>query len=236
MDALRLEEITKTFPDGTTALRGISIAIEKGSFVSIMGSSGSGKSTLLNILGFLDRQTKGEYFFEEKNSYDYTEDDLAHIRNAKMGFIFQSFNLLNKSSVRENVLLPLQYSMVLKSEWQKRTDEVIRSVGLAHRMEHNVNLLSGGEKQRVAIARALVNNPDVIFADEPTGNLDSQSGQTIMEIIQKLNKEQNKTIILVTHESYASRYAERIIRLHDGLIVEDEVVEHRQRVGDIFKK
>ena len=220
----------------TEALRGINLAIEKGEFVAIMGPSGSGKSTLLQILGLLDDHTEGTYHFSDKNVGSYDQNQIANLRNEKVGFIFQSFNLLPHETVLENVKLPLIYSKIPESEWKKRAEDAVISVGLAHRMYHQAVQLSGGEKQRVAIARALVNSPEVIFADEPTGNLDSKSGQAIIEIIQKLNMELGHTIILITHETYTAEYAERIIRLYDGQIVSDEKVLNRKTRADNFIK
>ena len=217
MAFLLVENVEKSYSDGTRALRGVSFTIEKGEFVAIMGPSGSGKSTLLHVLGFLDRQTKGRYLFDGKTIDDYTESELAHVRNKRMGFVFQAFNLLARTTVLENVMLPLLYSDVKKSERVDIAKKAIASVDLSHRLEHVSSQLSGGEKQRVAIARALVNDPDVIFADEPTGNLDSASGKTIMKIIQNLNKE-GHTVILITHEIYTAEHAQRIIRMLDGMI------------------
>ncbi|MCH7605217.1 ABC transporter ATP-binding protein [Patescibacteria group bacterium] len=220
MAFLLLENVEKSYSDGTRALRGVSFTIEKGEFVAITGPSGSGKSTLLHVLGFLDRQTKGRYLFDGKTIDDYTENELAHVRNKRMGFVFQAFNLLARTTVLENVMLPLLYSDVKKSERVEIAKKAIASVDLSPRSEHLSSQLSGGEKQRVAIARALVNNPDIIFADEPTGNLDSASGKTVMKIIQKLNEE-GHTVILITHEIYTAEHAQRIIRMLDGKIESD---------------
>jgi putative ABC transport system ATP-binding protein len=220
----------------TDALRKVSVDIKRGEFVAIMGQSGSGKSTLLQILGLLDNYSGGAYHFDGKNIKDYNPQEVANIRNEKMGFVFQSFNLLPNASVLENVKLPLLYSEVPEEEWDERARKAVIDVGLGHRMEQDAKLLSGGEKQRVAIARALVNNPEVIFADEPTGNLDSKSGQQVIEIIQKLNKEKGHTVILITHETYTAEYAERIIRLHDGEVESDKRVENRRTDGAEFIK
>jgi putative ABC transport system ATP-binding protein len=220
----------------TDAMRGVSFNIKRGEFVAIMGASGSGKSTLLQILGLLDNYTSGSYHFDDKNIKDYNPQEVANIRNEKMGFVFQSFNLLPNASVLENVKLPLLYSEVPEGEWEGRARKAVIDVGLEHRMNQDAKLLSGGEKQRVAIARALVNNPQVIFADEPTGNLDSKSGEVVIEIIQKLNKELGHTVILITHETYTAEYAERIIRLHDGEIESDKRVENRRIDGKAFVK
>ncbi|MFH0854163.1 MAG: ABC transporter ATP-binding protein [bacterium] len=213
----------------TTVLRGVSFDIKKGEFVSIMGPSGSGKSTLMHILSFLDKATGGIYKFNDKDVTKFDDNTLADMRNYDVGFIFQQFNLLARTTVLDNVKLPLIYSTrVLKSEHAKRSAEALENVGMSHRLNHFSNQLSGGEKQRVAIARALVNDPEVIFADEPTGNLDSKSGKQVMEILQKLNDE-GRTIILVTHEKYTAEHADRIIRIFDGKIQSDEKVKTRIR-------
>ena len=220
----------------TEALRNVSLDIKKGEFVAIMGPSGSGKSTLLQILGLLDDHTHGTYHFEDKNIKLYNPKDIANIRNKRMGFVFQAFNLLPPSTVLENVKLPLLYSDRPESEWENLAKAAVIAVGLDHRMYHDAIQLSGGEKQRVAIARALVNNPEVIFADEPTGNLDSKSGQQVIEIIQKLHMELGHTVILITHETYTAEYAERVIKLLDGEIESDHRVENRRTHKDGFKK
>ncbi|MDP2943981.1 MAG: ABC transporter ATP-binding protein [bacterium] len=214
----------------TTVLRGLNFEIEAGEFVSIMGPSGSGKSTLMHILGLLDNPTQGQYFLEGKNVTHLDDDSLAKLRNKEIGFVFQSFNLLPRTTVLDNVKLPLIYSDE-KIDHDRRAKEVLASVGLSHRLHYYTNQISGGEKQRVAIARALVNYPSVIFADEPTGNLDSKSGTQIMAILQKLNDEGN-TIILVTHETYTAEHAKRIIKIKDGEIVSDEKIVHRRRAHD----
>lgn len=230
MAIIEIEAIEKTYRDETetVALRGIDFSIEKGEFISIMGPSGSGKSTLLHILGFLDRPTGGKYFFDGKNMDEYSDEDLAMVRNKKMGFIFQAFNLLPRTSVLENVKLPLLYSDVKESLWDNIALKAIESVGISHRINHETARLSGGEKQKVAIARALVNNPSVIFADEPTGNLDSVSGGQVMEILEKLCGE-GHTIILVTHETYTAEYAHRLIKIKDGLVEFDGLVEQKHK-------
>jgi putative ABC transport system ATP-binding protein len=211
----------------TTALDDVSFKIEKGEFVAIMGPSGSGKSTLMHIMGFLDRPSSGVFKLENQGIDELDDDQLAFVRNNKLGFIFQFFNLLPRTSVFDNVKLPLIYTHISEEEKNQRILNAIKSVGLEHRIRHLSNQLSGGEQQRVAIARAIVNNPSVIFADEPTGNLDSKSGQQIMEILQDLN-EQGHTIILVTHEQYTAEMAKRIIKLKDGKIVNDETVKERK--------
>ena len=202
----------------TKVLFDVNLKIDKGEFVAIMGPSGSGKSTLMHILGFLDTPTKGQYLFNNKDISKLGDDVLAEYRNKEVGFVFQSFNLLPKTSVWDNIYLPLFYNKEKVSD--KLVDKAIEQVGLSHRKKYLSNQLSGGEKQRVAIARALVNNPDILFADEPTGNLDSKSGVHIMSILQKLNKS-GKTIILVTHETLTAKHANRIIKFKDGRIVED---------------
>jgi putative ABC transport system ATP-binding protein len=219
----------------TTALAGVSFAIKEGEFVAIMGPSGSGKSTLMHIMGFLDRPSSGFYKFEGQKMDDLSDDELAYIRNEKMGFVFQFFNLLPRTTVFDNVQLPLTYTKISKKEKDERAKEAIKAVDLSHRISHMPNQLSGGEQQRVAIARAVVNHPSVIFADEPTGNLDSKSGQQIMEILQDLNEKGN-TIILVTHEQYTSEMAKRVIQLKDGKAISDKIVDHRRKAKDGLKK
>jgi len=232
IEVKNLEKIYQDDQTATPALDGVSFDINTGEFVAIMGPSGSGKSTLLHILGFLDRQSKGEYRFDGKTINDYFEEEVAHIRNKKMGFVFQAFNLLRRTSVLENVKLPLLYSGIKESLWEKMALKAIESVGLSHRLHHEPSQLSGGEQQRAAIARSLVNNPQVIFADEPTGNLDSKSGLAIMKILQKLNEEEGHTIVLITHETYTAEHSQRIIKLKDGKIESDFSVERRFKVGD----
>ena len=238
MSLMEIRNLTKSYDEGevsTLVLRGLDFKIEKGEFVAVMGPSGSGKSTLLHILGLLERQSGGEYFFGGKQTGEYSEDEIAKVRNKKLGFIFQSFNLLPRTTVLENVKLPLLYSAVVEELWDGLARQAIEAVGLSHRVDFEPSQLSGGEKQRVAIARALVNNPEVIFADEPTGNLDSKSGEVVMEIIQKLHNEMGHTVILITHETYTAEYAERIIRLRDGMIESDTNVLNR-RAGKLFQK
>jgi putative ABC transport system ATP-binding protein len=220
----------------TPVLFDISFEIEEGEFVAIMGPSGSGKSTLLHILGFLDEHTKGIYRFNGKAMDDYYEEEVAKIRNAEMGFVFQAFNLLPRTSVYENVKLPLTYSSIPEKEWDKRALDAVKQVGLEHRLEYLSNQISGGEKQRVAIARALITKPKVIFADEPTGNLDSKSGQKIMEILQHLNEKHGHTIILITHETSVAECAQRIIRIQDGRVSSDRKVSKRRDSHDGLKK
>lgn len=234
---IELKNIKKQFVNDeivTKVLHGISFKIKSGEFVSIMGPSGSGKSTLMNIMGMLDRASSGEYLFKTVNVAEFEDDQLAELRNKEIGFIFQSFNLLPRTSVLENVMLPLHYVPHLKHEKKiKMAMQAIDDVDLEHRVNNLSNQLSGGEKQRVAIARALVNQPSIIFADEPTGNLDSKTGEIIMQILNKLNQ-QGKTIILVTHEKYTAEYAERIIFLKDGLVKNDSQVSNR-RMGGLIK-
>jgi|SRR3989338_5252569 len=235
---IQVRELGKVYgSDGveTPALRGISFDIREGEFVAIMGPSGSGKSTLLHILGFLDRPSGGSYLLEGKDMNSYDDDELARLRNRKFGFVFQAFNLLAKASVIDNVKLPLMYADIPDAKQEKMAQSSIDAVGLTHRTHHESAKLSGGEKQRVAIARALVNNPEVIFADEPTGNLDSKSGGQVMEFIENLH-DQGRTIILITHETYTANYAQRIIKLKDGAIESDEKVSSRHHLEDGFKK
>lgn len=230
--------LQKIYKDGdveTLALENVDLKINKGEFLAIMGPSGSGKSTLLHILGMLDRPSGGAYLLDGKNMEKYGDDELAKLRNRKFGFIFQAFNLLPRTTVLDNVRLPLAYANVPDQKQEALALKAIKAVGLEHRVNHESSQLSGGEKQRVAIARALVNNPEVIFADEPTGNLDSKSGGQVMEFLEDLN-EQGQTIILITHETYTSQFAERIIRLKDGKIESDEKIEHRRKRQDGFIK
>lgn len=238
MPLIEIKNMEKTYRDegaATTALHNVSFSIQEGEFVAIMGPSGSGKSTLLHILGFLDRPSGGAYIFEGKNMDEYSDDELARIRNKKVGFIFQSFNLLARTTVLENVKLPLLYSDIRESQWNDLALKAIEAVGLSHRIYHEPAQLSGGERQRAAIARALIANPTIIFADEPTGNLDSKSGGQVMEAIQKLHQN-GHTIALITHETYTAEYAQRIIRLKDGEIENDEKVIQRRNAQNRFKK
>jgi len=230
---IEIKNLEKDYISGevvTRVLQGLNFTINSGEFVSIMGPSGSGKSTLMHILGFLDRPTGGSYLFEGRDITELTDDELAILRNQKVGFVFQAFNLLPRTTVLDNVKLPLIYSSS-KEDIDERATKTLKSVGLGHRLNYYTNQISGGEKQRVAIARALVNGPSVIFADEPTGNLDSKSGVQIMAILQKLNDAGN-TIILVTHETYTSEHAKRIIKVMDGQIVSDELVQKRRFAQD----
>lgn len=219
-----LEKVYKRDHVATPALRGVSFNVRAGEFIAIMGPSGSGKSTLMHIMSFLDRPTSGTCCFEDKSIDEFPDDELARVRNKKMGFVFQTFNLLSRTSVFENVRLPLIYSSLKDDLAGKKVKQAIEAVGLSHRMNHFPNQLSGGEQQRAAIARALVNRPQVIFADEPTGNLDSKSGSQIMEILQGLNS-RGHTIVLVTHEEYIAQTAKRILFLRDGRIIEDKILK-----------
>ena len=226
-----MKSLKKTYYTGgieTPVLHGVDVSIKKGDFVAIMGPSGSGKSTLMHIMSFLDTATGGEYFFDGKDVSNLEKDDLALIRRDNIGFVFQAFFLLPKASVIENVMLPLVYNP--RENAKDLALDSLASVGLSHRVDYSPTSLSGGEKQRVAIARALVNKPTVIFADEPTGNLDSRSGIQVMDIFQKLNDE-GKTIILVTHELATAQYAKRIIRIKDGLVEKEELVQNRTKLG-----
>lgn len=231
-----VEDLTKTYDLGEVrveALRGVHIAIAHGEFVAIMGASGSGKSTLLNILGCLDRPSAGRYLLDEVDVSGMSSDALAEVRNKKIGFIFQSFNLLPRTSAVENVELPLLYSGTDGRERRTRALAALKATGLEGRADHQPSQLSGGQQQRVAIARALVNQPAIILADEPTGNLDSQTSVEIMGIMQRLNTQQGITIIMVTHEPDIAQYAKRIIVFRDGLIVEDRPVLERVLVAGV---
>lgn len=213
----------------TKALCGVSFDIDKGEFAAIMGPSGSGKSTLMQLLGFLDRPSEGQYFFEGRDTKNFSDDELAYFRNQKIGFVFQSFNLLPRTTVFENIELPLIYDERKESQSliKQKVEQALRAVSLENRINNFSNQLSGGEQQRVAIARALVNDPSLILADEPTGNLDSKNGLQIMRILQKLNND-GHTIVMVTHETYTSEHAKRIISMLDGNIVKDELVKKRR--------
>ena len=218
---ITVDNINKTYKNGSLelqVLKNISFKVDKGEFLAIMGSSGSGKSTMMNILGCLDNQYEGRYILDGIDISKSTENELSEIRNKKIGFIFQSFNLLPRLTALENVELPLVYSSIPKEERHKRANELLEMVGLKDRTHHRPNELSGGQRQRVAIARALVNNPSIILADEPTGNLDSKSEAEIIEILQKLNK-MGKTIVIVTHEPNIGEIAERKIIFKDGEII-----------------
>ena len=234
---INLQDIHKTYYMGKTevhALRGVSLSINRGEFVAVMGPSGSGKSTLMNIIGALDRPTSGSYHLENVDVSGMSDNELAEIRNRKIGFVFQTFNLLPRKSSLRNVELPLIYTGLSVRERRRRAVEALKRVGLADRGGHRPNELSGGQRQRVAIARALVTGPAIVFADEPTGNLDTTTGHEIMHIFKGLN-EQGVTIILVTHEREIAHYAERIIHIRDGLISEDEAMSEAALQLEDFK-
>lgn len=237
MNIIEIKNLSRTYGDEikTHALVNASFSIQKGEFVAIMGPSGSGKSTLMHALGLLDRETSGTYLFKNRDVSTLSDNELAVLRNEEIGFVFQAFNLLPRTTVFKNVALPLIYARD-KSGGNKRVRDILEKVSLSHRLEHLTNQISGGEKQRVAIARALINNPSVVFADEPTGNLDSKSGVQVMEILQKLNDE-GHTIILVTHETKIAECANRVIHIIDGKIVSDKRVKNKKRVSanDLIK-
>lgn len=231
---IQVQNLCKTYTNEgveTPALCSANFEIEKGEFVSIMGPSGSGKSTLMQLLGLLDKPSDGKYIFEGEDTTTFDDNKLANFRNKRIGFVFQAFNLLPRTSVFENVELPLMYDDKPDGNNKEKVMAALTAVGMDHRTNYMSNQLSGGEKQRVAIARALVNEPDVVFADEPTGNLDSKSGIRVMEILQKLNNE-GHTIILVTHETYTAEHAKRIIYLKDGQIIADDPVRNRRIAQD----
>ena len=229
---IEIKDITKNYHTGAIdlkALKGVSFTIKDGEFIAIMGPSGSGKSTLMHILGLLDTPTSGTYYLDSKDVSHLSEDELADIRRAKIGFVFQSFNLLPRATVLRNVMLPLVYEGVKREERKKRAEEALRSAGLEDdHFLHLSNQLSGGQIQRVAIARALVNNPTLILADEPTGNLDTKTGDIVLDTFQKLNREKGRTIILITHELEVAEHADRIIIIRDGQITSDSR-DHQKR-------
>jgi putative ABC transport system ATP-binding protein len=230
---IQTKDIAKIYKMGTEtveALKSVSININKGEYVAFMGPSGSGKSTLMNIIGCLDTPTRGNYQLAGQDVSETSENDLAEIRNKEIGFVFQTFNLLPRQSSLENVALPLVYAGFSKSQREERALEVLSSVGLGERAYHKPNELSGGQRQRVAIARALVNNPSIILADEPTGNLDTKTSYEIMELFQLLH-DQGNTIVMVTHEDDIAQYAHRIIRMRDGLVESDTINKDITRVG-----
>ncbi len=222
---IRLKQVSKTYGEGSQRVRALDnadVTIEKGEFVAIVGASGSGKSTMMNILGLLDRPTAGQYYLEGKEVSTLTDDELARIRNRKIGFVFQKFHLLPKTTAVENVELPLIYSN--RKDTSSLAAAALGKVGLSNRIKHRTNELSGGQQQRVAIARALVNEPEILLGDEPTGNLDSRSGLEVVAVFQELNRS-GKTVILITHSNEVAQHAGRIIRIHDGRIIEDSILE-----------
>jgi putative ABC transport system ATP-binding protein len=235
---IRTEDVHKYYELGETrvhALRGVSVEIKNGEFVAIMGASGSGKSTFMNILGCLDKPSSGEYLLDGINVSKLSKNELAHIRNQKIGFVFQGFNLLSRTTALENVELPTLYAHITRAEGQKRAREALELVGLGERTLHFPSQLSGGQQQRVAIARALVNQPSLLLADEPTGNLDSRTSIEIMDVLQKLN-EKGLTIVLVTHEPDISTFAKRTIQFRDGKIRHDEVVAERPVAAEVLRQ
>src|SRR6266853_4250363 len=235
---IRLENVHKTYDLGeiqVQALRGISITVREGEFVAVMGPSGSGKSTVMNILGCLDRPTRGHYYLDGVDVSGMTKTELARIRNRKLGFVFQQFNLLSRTSALENVELPTVYAGIGPEERTKRAMESLTRVGLADRAGHHPSQLSGGQQQRVAIARGLVNRPAILLADEHTGNLDSRTSVEIMDILQDLNNDQGLTIVLVTHEPDIAKFAKRTIQFRDEKIRRDEPVQNRPRASEVIK-
>jgi putative ABC transport system ATP-binding protein len=235
-ELIHVEHLVKTYYLGEVqvpALKGVDLTIQTGEFVAIMGASGSGKSTFMNIIGCLDRPTQGKYFLEGNDVSDLTRDDLARIRNKKIGFVFQNFNLLGRTSALENVELPLFYDNSSSRERRQRAMEALTIMGLQGREHHLPSQLSGGQQQRVAIARALVNQPSLILADEPTGNLDTRTSLEIMDIFQKLNQASGITIILVTHELDIARYVGRQVVFRDGKVIKDETFQPRQAAEDL---
>ncbi len=234
---IRLEGIHKTYDLGEVqvhALRGVSLDIYSGEFVAIMGASGSGKSTLMNIVGCLDKPTKGRYFLDGKDVSGLTRHDLAKIRSQKIGFVFQQFNLLSRTSALENVELPTIYAGVAPTERERRGREALDRVGLSERSGHFPSQLSGGQQQRVAIARALVNNPALLLADEPTGNLDSRTSVEIMDIFQRLNTDNGLTVVIVTHETDIAQYAKRAIEFRDGRMKKDVLIQNRSIAAEVL--
>lgn len=237
-EIITLSNIRKTYDLGRVkieVLKGIDAVINKNEYVAIMGPSGSGKSTLMNILGCLDKPTLGKYILNGTDVSKMNDDELAEVRNKEIGFVFQTFNLLARLSGVENVALPLIYAGFKKSDRIKRAEEILKAVNLGHRMNHKPNELSGGERQRVAVARALVNNPSIILADEPTGNLDTKTSYEIMELFEEIHKKGN-TVIIVTHEEDIARYAHRIIRIRDGKIERDEINANKLDPSELRKQ
>ncbi len=233
-EIIRLENLVKIYDTGAVRVLGlkkISLSIQQGEFVAIMGHSGSGKSTLLNILGCLDRPSLGDYYLDGINVAKMSQDELSRVRNAKLGFVFQSFNLISRMSILKNVEVPMTYAHVKPSKRRERAMELLAMVGLSERMNHEPNELSGGQRQRVAIARALSNRPPLILADEPTGNLDSQASVEIMELFAQLNAQGN-TVIVVTHEDNIAQYAHRILTFNDGEMISDEINQNPTQITE----
>jgi putative ABC transport system ATP-binding protein len=235
---IQLDQIHKTYTMGDVevrALRGVSLTIREGEFVAIMGASGSGKSTVMNIIGCLDRPTRGTYILDDQDVSELSKDERADIRCQKIGFVFQGFNLLARTSALENVELPMLYLGVESHERHQRAMEALAAVGLAGREQNNPNQLSGGQQQRVAVARSLVNNPALILADEPTGNLDSRTSIEVMEIFQRLNRERGITLVLVTHEPDIAQYAQRVVVFKDGKIRKDYQIEEQRDAAEVLR-
>ncbi len=235
---ISVQDVHKYYELGETrvhALRGVSVNIAAGEFVAVMGASGGGKSTFMNILGCLDKPSSGSYFLEGTDVAQLTKKDLAAIRNRRIGFVFQGFNLLSRTTAMENVELPTHYARIPKLESERRAQAALEKVGLSDRSEHYPSQLSGGQQQRVAIARALVNEPSILLADEPTGNLDSRTAVEIMDIFQRLNEERGLTIVLVTHEPDIAQFAKRNLFFRDGKIRRDEILKQPPRAGEVLK-
>jgi len=230
-----ITKIYKTETIETTAISDVSFEVKKGEFVAIMGPSGSGKSTLMHILGALDLPTSGEYILDNENVSKLTDDELADIRNKKIGFIFQAYNLLPRTTALKNVIIPMMYGDVPKQEWEQRAKKYLEMVGLQDRMYHTSNQLSGGQQQRVAIARSLVMNPSILLADEPTGNIATVQAEEIMEIFQKLNND-GHTIIMITHEQDIAEHAGRVISIRDGKIIDDRKNGKRKKINNVGKR
>ncbi len=229
---IRITDVWKIYKMGEVevkALRGLDLEIKKGEFVAIQGPSGSGKSTAMNMIGCLDVPTKGKIFLQGKDISKLEESNLAQIRGKLIGFIFQKFNLINTLTAKENIMLPMAFQGISEEKREKRAEELLKLVELDERMDHKPNELSGGEQQRIAIARSLANDPEVILADEPTGNLDSKSGINIMEFLEKLHKEEKKTIIMVTHDNNLAKYAQRVEYLKDGMVVKSKAIKSRRQ-------
>ncbi len=240
MSVIDVQDLTKVYRMGdveVNALNGVTLSIEPGEFVSVIGPSGSGKSTFMHILGCLDRPTNGSYRLDGRDVSRLSRDELATVRNKKIGFVFQGFNLLARTSALDNVELPLLYSAhVRASERRSRATQMLADVGLGDRMDHHPNQLSGGQQQRVAIARSLVNDPAILLADEPTGNLDTRTSIEVMEIFQRLNRENGITVILITHELEIAEFSERVIRFRDGVVISDAaqtMTQARQEMGTV---